>query len=109
MVFLVPPKIVPFSFQDEQLTEGMFVRISCVVSRGDLPLYISWLKDGRPLPTDFGINVRNFDEYSSVLSIDYVTSHHNGNYTCLASNAAATANFMAPLLVNGKTCFHLRN
>lgn len=102
MIFAVPPKIVPFSFQDEQLSEGMFVRVSCVISRGDLPLNISWLKDFRPLMPEFGLNIRNLDEYSSILSIDYLTTHHNGNYTCLASNTAASATFTAPLLVYGK-------
>uniref|UniRef100_T1IX56 Down syndrome cell adhesion molecule n=1 Tax=Strigamia maritima TaxID=126957 RepID=T1IX56_STRMM len=95
----VPPKIVPFSFQDEHLFEGMLVRVSCVVSRGDLPLTIRWEKDGHVIDPDSGITIHNFDEYSSVLSIDPLTPGHQGNYTCYASNTAATATHSAQLVV----------
>ena len=100
--FSVPPKIVPFSFQDEQLVEGLLVRVSCVVSRGDLPLTITWLKDGLPIPSELLISTRVFDEYSSVLSIDPVSSKHNGNYTCVARNHAASAFHTAELKIQGK-------
>uniref|UniRef100_T1JD50 Down syndrome cell adhesion molecule n=1 Tax=Strigamia maritima TaxID=126957 RepID=T1JD50_STRMM len=100
MAVMVPPKIVPFTFQDEHLLDGMLVRVSCVVSRGDLPLVIRWEKDGLPIVPDVGgMSVRAFDEYSSVLSIDPLSRAHSGNYTCIASNHAATATFTVPLVV----------
>uniref|UniRef100_T1JP64 Down syndrome cell adhesion molecule n=1 Tax=Strigamia maritima TaxID=126957 RepID=T1JP64_STRMM len=95
----VPPKLVPFTFQDEFLSEGMLVRVSCVVSRGDLPLSISWLKDGEKLATELAISIRKFDEYSSVMSIDPVTINHAGNYTCTAQNHAGVATHTAQLTV----------
>uniref|UniRef100_T1JP35 Down syndrome cell adhesion molecule n=1 Tax=Strigamia maritima TaxID=126957 RepID=T1JP35_STRMM len=100
MVVMIPPKIVPFTFQDEHLLEGMLVRVSCVVSRGDLPLTINWLKDSHPIPKDLSITISDFDEYSSILSIENVTSKHNGNYTCIASNAAASIKYSTLLFVN---------
>uniref|UniRef100_T1JES4 Ig-like domain-containing protein n=1 Tax=Strigamia maritima TaxID=126957 RepID=T1JES4_STRMM len=102
LVVNVPPKIVPFTFQDGHLLEGMLVRVSCVVSRGDLPLNISWLKDDKPISEEFAVSVRvhNLDEYSSVLSIDPVTKKHDGNYTCIAKNMAGTDSFVASIVVN---------
>ena len=99
--FTVPPKIVPFNFQENHLLEGMLVRVSCVVSRGDLPLSITWLKDGQPIPAHLSVTTRDFDEYSSVLSIDPVSVKHNGNFTCVAQNDAAAVNYTAHLLVKG--------
>ncbi|GAB6030518.1 hypothetical protein CHUAL_007380 [Chamberlinius hualienensis] len=103
----VPPKIVPFSFQDEQhILEGMLARASCVVSRGDLPLRIMWEKDRQPVPNTpilgTGITVRKFDEYSSILSIDSVKKEHSGTYTCVAGNDAGSARYSTQLIVNGK-------
>uniref|UniRef100_T1IHT8 Down syndrome cell adhesion molecule-like protein Dscam2 n=1 Tax=Strigamia maritima TaxID=126957 RepID=T1IHT8_STRMM len=96
----VPPIIVPFTFQDEHLLEGMLVRVTCVVSRGDLPMRITWLKDGDVVPKELVVTIRDFDEYSSVLSIDPLSAHHNGKYTCTATNHAGFANHTAELRVN---------
>uniref|UniRef100_T1IM02 Down syndrome cell adhesion molecule-like protein Dscam2 n=1 Tax=Strigamia maritima TaxID=126957 RepID=T1IM02_STRMM len=100
LVVNVPPKIVPFTFQDGHLLEGMLVRVSCVVSRGDLPLNISWLKDNKVASQESSISVHNLDDYSSVLSIDPVTKKHDGNYTCVAKNMAGTDIFVASITVN---------
>lgn len=64
----VPPIIEPFSFQDG-LSEGMRTRTVCGVSAGDPPLTVAWLKDGRPLTPDLGVNVTSLDAYSSLLSV----------------------------------------
>uniref|UniRef100_T1IV47 Down syndrome cell adhesion molecule-like protein Dscam2 n=1 Tax=Strigamia maritima TaxID=126957 RepID=T1IV47_STRMM len=93
----VPPKVVPFSFQDEPLSEGTLVRVSCVVSRGDLPISITWLKDDHVIPAELSVSFKNFDEYSSVLSIDPVKLKHAGNYTCIAQNHAGISTHSAIL------------
>ncbi|GAB6020833.1 hypothetical protein CHUAL_003487 [Chamberlinius hualienensis] len=99
---MVPPKIVPFEFQEDLLREGMRARLQCVVSEGDLPLNVSWLKDGKPLDEAMGVTIRNLDDFSSILTIASITPSHNGNYTCVASNTAASTSHNAQLSVNGK-------
>lgn len=38
---------------------------------------------------------------NSVLTIDSVNGNHAGNFTCQASNLAASVNFTSGLIVNG--------
>lgn len=99
-LFPVPPIIEPFSFQ-EGLSEGMRTRTVCGVSKGDAPLFISWFKDGEPLPSILGANVTSLDQYSSLLSIPSLSSIHTGDYSCLASNPAAEFKYTATLQVKG--------
>lgn len=68
LLLSVPPIIEPFSFQDG-LSEGMRTRTVCGVSAGDPPLAVTWLKDGRPLSPELGVNVTSLDPYSSLLSV----------------------------------------
>ncbi|GAB6021006.1 Down syndrome cell adhesion molecule-like protein 1 [Chamberlinius hualienensis] len=98
---LVPPKIVPFEFQDELLREGMRARLQCVISEGDLPLKVEWLKDGNKISNELGILIKTLDEFSSILTIHSIIPKHNGKYTCVASNDAATVTHSAQLSVNG--------
>ncbi|GAB6021010.1 Down syndrome cell adhesion molecule-like protein 1 [Chamberlinius hualienensis] len=98
---LVAPKIVPFEFQDELLREGMRARLQCVISEGDLPINVEWLKDGNKIPNELGILIKTLDEFSSILTIHSITPKHNGKYTCVASNDAATVTHSAQLSVNG--------
>lgn len=99
----VPPKIVPFTFQEDNLVEGLLARVSCVVSRGDVPLRIHWEKNGVKLQNgDLGVQIRSFDDHSSILSIPSVATNHNGHYCCVASNEAGSAKHTAQLTVQGK-------
>lgn len=82
----------------------------------DLPVSITWLKDGRPLSsmqhhahaasTYLGLEVRMLDKYSSGLVIPRLQAAHAGNYTCKATNAARTATHTAALAVSGKVHAH---
>ncbi|GAB6030519.1 hypothetical protein CHUAL_007381 [Chamberlinius hualienensis] len=96
----VPPKITPFSFQDQLIREGMRARLQCVVSDGDLPIRLTWLKDGHPISPDIGVSVRDLDEFSSILTIGKITPKNNGNYTCMVSNSAGSTTHTANLFVN---------
>uniref|UniRef100_T1IMC1 Ig-like domain-containing protein n=1 Tax=Strigamia maritima TaxID=126957 RepID=T1IMC1_STRMM len=78
----------------------MRTRISCVVSEGDLPITITWLKDGQTIPKTLGLEIRNSDEFSSSITFRSVSALHNGNYTCVASNSAATVRHTAELLAH---------
>lgn len=101
IVIPVPPSILPFDFQDELLREGMRARLQCIVSEGDSPITIKWLKDGHPLGEHMGVILKDMDEYSSILAIKMITPRHNGLYTCMAKNAAGVASHSARLSVNG--------
>ncbi|XP_066139979.1 cell adhesion molecule Dscam2 isoform X2 [Euwallacea fornicatus] len=95
---IVPPIIEPFHFQ-EGLSEGMRTRTVCGVSAGDPPLTVTWLKDGRPLAPELGVNVTSLDGFSSLLSVASLDSRHSGDFTCVASNPAAEVRFTAKLQV----------
>ncbi len=95
---------MPFSFQSDQMLEGALARTTCVVYQGDLPLEISWLKDGKPIVDD-SIEIRVVDDYTSILTITKVQSRHSGFFTCMAKNAASSATHMAELEVKGIKTF----
>ncbi|XP_034170916.1 cell adhesion molecule Dscam2 isoform X3 [Osmia lignaria lignaria] len=94
----VPPKIDPFSFP-ANIQEGARIHVACVVSEGDSPLKITWLKDGKQLNST-ETTTHHFGEYDLTLMIQSATTAHNGNYTCVASNDAAKTSRTASLLVH---------
>ncbi|XP_049806711.1 Down syndrome cell adhesion molecule-like protein Dscam2 [Schistocerca nitens] len=93
------PEIDPIVIKRD-LQLGMRMRLVCVVSKGDFPIRIQWLKDGSPIPEDQDIAEKILDEYSSTLSFSSLAVKHNGNYTCHASNAAASRNYSVEIIVN---------
>ncbi|XP_062570430.1 cell adhesion molecule DSCAM-like isoform X2 [Saccostrea cucullata] len=95
---LEPPMIDPFRFPRKK--QGDRIVVSCVVSTGDQPLDIVWTKDGEVIPPDMGIHIQKLNSYMTMLSIGDANPKHNGNYTCRASNAAATTNYTATLHVD---------
>ncbi|XP_047106935.1 Down syndrome cell adhesion molecule-like protein Dscam2 [Schistocerca piceifrons] len=94
-----PPEIDPIATKPD-LQKGMRTHLSCVVSKGDLPMEIRWLKDGAPLPADAEVSQRPVDDYSSTLSFRSLAPRHAGNYSCHASNAAASSRHTVQLVVN---------
>lgn len=96
----VPPVIEPFAFQSD-LSDGMRTRLICGVSRGDLPLRLTWLKDGELLMPSLGANVSSIDQFTSILSIPSLSHTHSGEYTCVASNQASEVKYSATLQVKG--------
>lgn len=94
----------------------MRTRVLCNVAQGDQPVQLKWLKDGTAIentlsftPSVPGIKSRLIDEFSLALIIENLSSvSHNGNYSCIATNDAATVNHTAQLIVNGK-CLLLFN
>lgn len=75
--------------------------IACVVSSGDMPIRITWRKDGQEIVPSSGITI-DTKEFMSSLQISKVSLKHNGNYTCIASNDAATVSTERQLTVTGK-------
>lgn len=76
--------------------------IACVVASGDMPIRITWRKDGQEIVPSSGITI-DTKEFMSSLQISKVSLKHNGNYTCIASNDAATVSTERQLTVTGKT------
>ena len=99
----VPPQIMPFSFGEGSLTSGQPVAIQCTVLEGDMPLTLRWAFHGKELSSQMGISIIKAGPKMSLLTIDAVAAGHSGDYTCTASNSAASVNFTATLAVNGLT------
>lgn len=78
--------------------------MTCAFIHGDLPIEISWLHNGKLLPTsgdiDNGLTLVNMKR-SSVLNIDSIAGEHAGNYTCIGNNRAGTDSLSTRLFVNG--------
>ena len=81
---------------------GTRARLQCVITEGDIPITFLWLKEGYPLTDQLELIVKQDDEFSSSLTFPSIHTRHNGNYTCVARNVAATANYSASLVVDGK-------
>lgn len=95
----VPPLIQPFDFPPTSI--GKLMYIACVVASGDMPIRITWRKDGQEIVPSSGITI-DTKEFMSSLQISKVSLKHNGNYTCIASNDAATVSTERQLTVTGK-------
>jgi hypothetical protein len=82
---------------------GERTSIQCVVVTGDLPLTFTWLKDGAVLSPGAAddVSVRQYDDFTSALSIGSIAQAHGGNFTCRVANDAATVAHTAGLHVNG--------
>lgn len=99
--FLVAPQIFHFDFGDEAINSGDMVSVSCSISKGDLPLNITWRFNGLPIHRLYGISVNLVNQRLSALSIESVGADHAGKYTCVAQNAAGSTSYSAYLNVNG--------
>jgi len=97
----VSPVVEPFSFPSD-LVSGRRAGVACIVSAGDLPIKIKWLKDGQPLDKSLGATTSTAN-FTSFLSFARVSRSHNGNYTCQAENPAAISSFSATMIVQGKS------
>lgn len=83
------------------MSEGEFVQVSCIVSRGDMPLTLAWTVHGNDITSDLGIITTPVGNRGSMLIINSVANHHRGNYTCTATNQAGSRHETATLNVNG--------
>lgn len=101
LLLTVPPKLSPFHASVLSLNVGDRASLTCSVVKGDLPLDITWLKDGRQIDTN-RMSVTLVDQYNSILVIDHLSSDHTGNYSCSVKNSAAEVENTQALLVNGK-------
>ena len=99
---LEPPKIVPFSFGSTVVDSGEFAQLTCVVSKGDTPITITWSLKGQELNSGPSITTTMLGRRASMLVISSVDYSHVGEYTCRATNPAGSVTHSANLRVNGK-------
>lgn len=102
VVIIVPPTISPF-YVASALHVGDRASLTCAVTKGDLPLTITWTKDGRVVTTGNSITIKPVDHFTSILGIDSLSPEHNGNYSCVVQNAAAQVSHTQQLAVNGNS------
>ena len=96
-----PPSIVPFSFGREVIDSGEYAQLTCVVSRGDMPITITWSLKGQELNSGPSITTNMLGRRASILIISSVDYSHVGEYTCRATNMAGSVTYAAELNVNG--------
>ena len=83
------------------MDEGSFAQVSCIVTKGDQPLTISWSFHGHDISSDLGIITTPLGNMGSSLMITSVGHKHRGTFTCKASNQAGNTTQSVELRVNG--------
>lgn len=75
--------------------------VTCIISKGDLPINISWILNKDQIDRLDGIDTENTKSRTSQLTIESVQAHHSGEYTCIAANSVGSDKFSSFLNVNG--------
>lgn len=104
--YIVPPQITPFSFGEDSFNAGDSVGVQCMIAKGDLPIFIKWTLNSRPIISEEdGIIITKLSPKSSVLNIPSVDEEHRGIFKCIAENDAGVAEYASELNVNGWNIF----
>ena len=101
ILFTEMPVIVPFTFGRDVVNQGDFVQLTCVITRGDHPLSITWSLKGDIINSGPTLTTTMIGTQTSLLMISSVDYHHSGVYTCRAENPAGITTHSAELKVNG--------
>ena len=101
ILFTEKPEIIPFSFGKDVVNQEDFVQLTCVITRGDRPLSITWSLKGDLVSSDDTLTTTMIGQQTSLLMISSVDYHHSGVYTCQAKNSAGVSSYSAELKVNG--------
>ena len=109
ILFTELPEIIPFSVGKESVNQGDFAQLTCVVTRGDKPLTITWSLKGDIVSSDPTLTTTMLGSQASILVISSVDYHHSGVYTCRAENIAGISTYSAELNVNGNSGIGTRN
>lgn len=91
------PTVTPFSFPTD-LSEGGSAQVLCAISKGALPVYFTWLKNGKTVGDEANVKVATSERYS-VLQVLSVSAADVGNYTCFAKNLQGSDSYSVKLEV----------
>lgn len=94
------PVIVPFPI-DKPVHMDQFLSMTCAISEGDVPINIFWTFKNQPITPDMDVSISRLGKRTSVLTIDSVSGHHAGLYTCHGQNDAGSTEYSAELKVIG--------
>lgn len=98
----VPPQILPFSFGEEALNPGDSTAVNCMITKGDVPLRITWTLNGQPIVNEEnGLQVVKMSARLSSLSIESLSDRHRGIFRCIVSNDAGETYYLSELKING--------
>lgn len=93
---------MPFSFGDDPLNVGESTAVNCMITKGDLPLNITWtLNDNRLISGRDGITLTRMSARLSALTIESIDGGHRGVFKCIVNNAAGSIAFESELKANG--------
>ncbi|KAG8172827.1 hypothetical protein JTE90_022929 [Oedothorax gibbosus] len=80
------PIIKKFQFE-ENVKEGDFVSVVCIIKDGSQPISFEWFKNGDEFKTSNKDTIIESGPITSALILNSVTSKSDGNYTCTARNS----------------------
>lgn len=100
-MFLVAPRIIPFTFGESPIFAGEAAQVTCLVSAGDPPLDITWSFHSQSAMSQLGISTTKAGNKASVLLIESAGYQHRGIYTCTAKNPVGVANYSTILEIHG--------
>ncbi|XP_042237814.1 Down syndrome cell adhesion molecule-like protein Dscam2 isoform X50 [Homarus americanus] len=95
-----PPELLPIDFGLEAFYEGDLAQANCRLRKGDRPITIKWLFNGIELLNTKDTKINNLGTTTSILTLDPVRAHHQGNYSCSAANDAGVTQAEATVIVN---------
>lgn len=94
---------MPFSFGEEPLNVGESTAVNCMITKGDLPLNITWtLNNKRLLSGKNGITITRMSARLSALTIESIDAEHRGVFKCIVNNVAGSAELESELKANGE-------
>ncbi|KAK2577361.1 hypothetical protein KPH14_003477 [Odynerus spinipes] len=98
LIVNVAPHLQPFLFNEAN--SGDLIIVHCAVVKGDTPISLKWLFEGRHLEVGDGVGITALGDRVSALTIPTVRGEHAGEYACVADNPAGRARHSAHLKVN---------
>uniref|UniRef100_A0A8D8VVZ6 Down syndrome cell adhesion molecule-like protein Dscam2 n=1 Tax=Cacopsylla melanoneura TaxID=428564 RepID=A0A8D8VVZ6_9HEMI len=94
------PLMLPLTISAQNVSQGDYVQLTCVVSKGDHPIFFSWYLNGVRIDENTqSAAAVNVGRQTSLLMLHSVTFTNAGNYTCDAANPAGRTAQTASLSV----------